>query len=84
MSSDQFSGPILRGHRPKNHRSDPSPAEIFAMCELIQESWTPAEERTRRLNDPAADQIIVQPAFRVPTVRTDRDIRPTDGAGLDL
>ena len=64
--------------------TDPSPAEIFAMCELIQEGWTPAEERTRRLNDPAADEIIVRPAFRVPTVPTDRHTRPTHAAGNDL
>ena len=64
--------------------TDPSPAEIFAMCALIQNGWSPAEERTRRLSDPAADEIVRPEKFRVPTVRTDRDIRPTDGAGLDL
>jgi len=54
------------------------------MCRLIQERWTSAEERQRRLNNPAWKEIVTPEEFRVPTVRTDRDIRPTDGADHDL
>jgi len=67
-----------------NRTQDPTPAEILAMCQLIQETWTPVEECHRRNNNPAANEIVAPEDFPVPTVRVDRDIRPTDGAGNDL
>jgi len=42
------------------------------MCRMIQESWTPVEERHRRMNNPAANEIVTPEIFRVPTVRTSR------------
>ena len=53
--------------------TDPSPEEIRAMCLEIQETWSPEEERRRRLCPHMENQAtllencpeLVAPAFRV-------------------